>query len=122
MYGIDVEWHCFSTSHRKSVCDGIGGAFKRRVKRYSLQHPENPIIDAKQLFNWAMSNKSKSVFMFCSNNDYETTSLELANRYDKVKTIPGTQQMHSFKPIGGAQLEVRKYSECPEYEIIKLIK
>ena len=43
---IEAEWIFFATSHRKSPCDGIGGAVKRHAAKRSLQRPlNNQIVD-----------------------------------------------------------------------------
>lgn len=125
-YGLLVGWHCFGTSHGKSACDGIGGTFKRNARRVSLQRTENsddePITTAFGLFEWAKTLQSKTHFIYCSNEEYNDALLELTGLYEKVKTIGGTQKLHSFVPTGSTEIEVRKYSDCEESKTINLIR
>lgn len=121
-YGLDVEWHCFGTAHGKSACDGIGGTFKRNARRVSLQRTDEPITNAIELFEWAKSKHSKTHFIFCSNDDYNDALIELTGLYERVKTIDGTQSLHSFVPFGCNEIVVRKYSDCEESKTIKLIR
>lgn len=121
-YDIEAEWHCFATSHGKSACDGIGGTFKRNARRYNLQNPSNPILTAKELYEWAIKQQSLMEFMYCSEEDYVSTSLELVGLYEKVKPIDGTQGFHSFKPVSNGRLEVKKYSESENSKIVNLLR
>lgn len=110
-FNFKVEWHFFATSHGKSACDALGGAFKREAAKASLQRPgDNFITNAKQLFDWAQSRKSKTSFIFCSNTEHEAEVRTSRNRYNNVRTITGTQSFHAFNPIDERRIETRKYS------------
>lgn len=65
-YGIDVEWHCFATSHGKSPCDGVGGTFKRNARRESLRRTDNHILNSQDLYTWASNNDSSMIFIHCT--------------------------------------------------------
>lgn len=121
-YGIDVEWHCFATSHGKSPCDGVGGTFKRNARRESIRRTDNHILTSKDLYDWACQNESSMVFMHCSEEEYENTKAELIGKYNSLKRIDGTQQLHSFKPTAEGEFEVRKYSECQKSKKVKLFR
>lgn len=116
-FGIEAEWHFFATSHGKSACDGIGGTFKRNARRASLQNKQ--ISDAKELYQWATNNSSMKIF-FCTEFEYTKMFWELNGRYERVQTIQGTQQFHSFQPISNNILKVKKYSESEYYELFTL--
>lgn len=118
-FGIEAEWHFFATAHGKSACDGIGGTFKRNARRASLQGKE--ISNARQLYVWARQNSSMKI-IFCSKFDYTLTFGELYRRYDRVKTIEGTQRFHSFQPISNRMLEVKRYSESEYFELFTLLR
>jgi hypothetical protein len=49
-FGINAEWHFFTTSHGKGPCDGVGGAIKRLAARFNLQHRQ--ILTPAQLYSW----------------------------------------------------------------------
>ena len=64
-FGMKAEWYFFATSHRKSPCDGIGGTVKRLVARASLHAAiGNQILNAAQMFEWAVANISGISFFF----------------------------------------------------------
>lgn len=120
-FEFNVEWHFFATSHGKSACDGIGGTFKRNARRASIQN--NIIRDAKELFDWAKKNDaSRVLFFFCTQEEYETTSVELANRYVNVKVIKGTQSHHSFKAVGEGEILIRRFSSSDVFKVVKMLK
>lgn len=119
-FDIETEWHCFATAHGKSACDGIGGTFKRNARRASLQNKQ--ILDAKQLYEWAIKKDSSMEYIFCTEEEYNNVSLELAGRYERVRPIDGTQGYHSFRPISNGRLEVRKYSESPHSKIVRQLR
>lgn len=121
-YGIDVEWHCFATSHGKSPCDGIGGTFKRNARRESLRRTDNHILNSQDLFTWASNNDSSMVFIHCTEQDHEKTEDELIGKYNKVKRIDGTRQLHSFIPIAEGKLSVKKYSVSTNSQTVKITR
>lgn len=124
-YGFGVQWHCFATSHGKSACDGIGGSFKRELRREAIRRIDDPIKTAKEVFDWAIKRGgSNMLYIYCSNEEYKRAfeEDENGNRYAKVKTLSGTQSYHSFKPVAEGLIEVRRYSgsnECKTFSIIK---
>lgn len=109
-FDLQAEWHFFATSHGKSACDALGGSFKREAAKTSLKQPVDVITNAKKLFEWAQARKTKTLFVFCSNTEYEEEANRSKNRYDKVKTITGTQSLHSFQPINENEILARKFS------------
>ena len=56
------------------------------------------------------------LFVYCSNEEYEATALELSNRYNDVKLIERTQSYHSFKPVAEGVIQVRKFSSSVDFE------
>jgi len=65
-FGIKAEWHYNATAHGKSAYDGIGGTLKREAYRASLiAKPDNALLTAETLYNWAKSNFQKvEIFLF----------------------------------------------------------
>lgn len=123
MYNLDVEWQCFATLHGKSPCNGIGGTFKRNARRASIQRINNPIANAKELYEWAKSNKESSMeFMFSSQEDYDKIVNDTHDRYDNLKTIAGTQGLHTFIPCADGEILVKRYSECPHVTKVRLLQ
>ena len=110
-FGIDAEWHFFATSHGKGPCDGIGGTVKRLAARASLQRPyDHQIMTPRQLFEWASENISNVVFSYCTTDDYSRVETLLQGRFQKSRTIPGTQKLHCFIPISKTTVSTKVYS------------
>ena len=100
-FKIPAEWHFFATSHGKSPCDGIGGTVKRLVARASLQATkEVQILTPIDMYDWSSQHIPGIQFLYISADDIENheTKFKLADRYDTVKTIPGTRSHHAFIP------------------------
>lgn len=112
-FGLMIIWNFFATAHGKSPCDALGGAFKRRVRTYNMQHPTKGLDSASSLFKWTQDNKDgKTEFIFCSLDEYNAFHTNLNNgRFDrKIKTVTGTQSFHSFKPLTETTIECRPFS------------
>lgn len=123
---FEVESHFFCTSHGKSICDGLGGSFKRLARAASLQRfAEGQITSAKELFEWATAPKAsewKYNFVFCTTEEYNATAKELENRYVNVQTIPGTRSYHAFIPTSEHTMDVKRYSASKKSKSVDLYK
>jgi len=122
-FGIKAEWHFFATSHGKSPCDGIGGTVKRLVARASLHAAVgNQILNAAQMFEWAVSNISGISFFFITSLDIQQNAktFDLESRFASIKTIPGTRSHHSFTTSDGNRIEMRRLSTDTVYTTILL--
>ena len=106
-FGISAEWHFSATSHRKGVCDGLGGTVKRLAARASLQRPYNDqIMTPCQLVDWASTAVPSVHFGYCSMEDYEREQHNLERRFHQSHTIPGTRKLHSFVSISNSKVRV----------------
>lgn len=122
-FGIQAEWHFSATSHGKGSCDGIGGTVKRLAARASLQRPyEQQIMTPLQLFEWASEKLPKTVFNYCSTQEYEEVKEYLKERFQNSHTIPGTRRLHSFVPLSRDTLKVRAYSFSSTSKDVKVTK
>lgn len=120
--GFDAEWHFFATSHGKGPCDGIGGAFKRNAAKASLQRPyTNQITNAHDLFLWATNSDSTIDFRFCSEAAYNRMERHLKNKFNKVKTVVGTRNYHSFVPKSNRTIEARLFSNYAQFQTFQLL-
>lgn len=99
-FGIDAEWHFFPTSHGKGPCDGFGGQIKRMA--YEATVMGGTITDAETFFIWAESIKPKLSevwnFIKVTEEECQTTEVELQDRFIDLIPLEGTQHYHSFKP------------------------
>lgn len=115
-FGCDAEWHFFATSHGKGPSDGLGGTVKREARRASLQRPlENQITTPKLLFDWCEANLKNCNFKYLSEDDYQKEDLFLKDRFNGLRTIPGTQKYHSFIPEGTNKLKVKIFSNDTDF-------
>lgn len=99
-FGIHCEWHFHATSHGKGPCDGIGGTVKRQAARASLSSEyEKVITTPRELFDWASKHSSVNL-CYVDNSEYEEKKINLVQRFQKSRTIPGTRGFHAFIPVG----------------------
>jgi len=99
-FRIDAEWDFFATSHGKGPCDGLGGTVKRLAARASLQRTyDHQIMTPHQLYEWVSGNTPTIHFEFCTSEDYKRAEAFLQERFQKSRTIPGTQKLHCFVPL-----------------------
>ncbi|KAK6180046.1 hypothetical protein SNE40_012265 [Patella caerulea] len=110
-YGIKAEWHFFATSHGKGPSDGVGGTLKREATRESLRRPySDQIISPMKLFEYANRDLGNMKFGYATQKDHVLEAQLLRDRSIVAKTIPGTQKLHSLKPLSKTTLEVREFS------------
>eukprot|EP00731_Ephydatia_muelleri_P027646 Em0019g519a len=110
-FNVPAEWHFFATSHGKTAADGVAGTLKRLATKASLQHPDgNQILNAKQLFDFAVREIKGISFCYVTSNEHREEADLLRDRFDRSITIPGTQKFHNFKPIDTSTIEVKNYS------------
>lgn len=124
-FGLDAEWHYFSTSHGKSPCDALGGAFKRNAQLYNMKNLSDQINSSKKLFDWSQTIKNSKVhFVHCDEEEYFKVkeSLRTERLSQNIKQVPGSQSFHSFKPINENTIEARTFSESAESQQFKLIR
>ena len=84
---------------------------KRLAARASLQRTyDHQIMTPHQLYEWASDNIPKIHFKFCTCDDYKRAETFLQERFQKSKTIPGTQKLHCFVPLTKNTLCTKLYS------------
>ena len=84
---------------------------KRLAARASLQRAyDHQIMTPYQLYEWASNNIPKINFKFCTLDDYKRAELFLQDRFQRSKTIPGTQKLHCFVPLTNTTLRTKPYS------------
>lgn len=121
-FDVKVEWHFFATSHGKSACDGIGGAFKRLARAASLQKKsQERISTALELYEWSMKRKSTMSFVYCTKDEYNEEAKKHETRYDNVNLVVGTRSFHSFIPIDDKTMKIKRFSASKESKIVKII-
>ena len=104
-FGLEAEWHFFTTSHGKNECDSLGGTVKRTAARASLQRSVEifrgaPILNALDLFNFCLEKLSQKIqFFYVKIEDIEESEGFLAERFADAVTIAGTRSFHKFKPL-----------------------
>lgn len=121
-FGIDAVWHFFATSHGKSPCDALGGAFKRNSKMHNMRNPSNPITSSKALFECSQTlSNSKTHFIHCTKAEQDAIERRLNTRFNrKIKTVEGTQSFHSFTPTDKYIIEARTLSTSIEKKNIQI--
>lgn len=120
-YGLEGEWNFFATCHGKGPCDALGGVLKTNATKASLQNKE--ITTAEQLYRWAISKTdSKVQYEYFAQEEFSHMESLVNSRYNRVKTIRGTQKYHSYTYENHNSIRVKEYSFCDKYEIVKILK
>lgn len=122
-FGCNAEWHFFETSHGKGPSDGLGGTVKREARRASLQRPlQGQITTPRHLYEWCLGNLLNCNFEYLTVKDYDEEVRFLQIRFKQLRTIPGTQKLHSFVPVGKTNIKVKRYSADTDFLIESLYK
>lgn len=120
-----AQWNFHATAHGKGPCDGAGGTIKRMARRASLQMiTDCQISTANELYEWARKASSLpniSVIYKCS-EDYVKAEKFLQNRFEKCKTISGTQSFHYVEPYGDNELKMKVFSSNDTFQILSFCK
>ena len=117
-FGMSAEWHFFATSHGKGACDGVGGTVKRLAARASLQRPyRDQISTPRQLYEFGCAEIQTVNFHFATLEDHERETGLLSKRFESTRTIPGTHQLHCFRPTSFEKLECREFSLSTEKRV-----
>ena len=97
-----------------SSYDGIGGTVKRLTARASLLMTSGQVISTPyEMFQWCQGNVTVISFFYVSSEDINNhvNQFQLDQRYELIKTVPGTRSYHSFIPNGLSKLILRRLSK-----------
>ena len=112
---FSLEAECFfATSHGKSPSDGIGCTVKRLVGKRSLQRSlKNQILDYKSMIDLCREEINEIVFFYISHLEMINICENLQNRFEKVRTLPGTRSFHHFVPQSNSKIsyKITSYDE-----------
>ena len=71
----EAKWIFFATSHRKQLCDGIGGTVKRSVAKASLQRPySKQILNPPMMFQHCKHAIKDVEFIYVQQHELVETS------------------------------------------------
>lgn len=108
----------FSNVARQKCLRWCGRNLKRQASRASLQRsPDDQILTPEALYTWAEENLTNTKVFFSGKAEYEAAKAELKDRFDKAKTITGTQKNHAFIPVSDTIMLVKKISEAADGQI-----
>ena len=112
VFSFEAEWIFFATSHRKSVCNGIGGAVKNHAAKQSLQRPiNNQILDYRAVLEVCQEEMKSIIFFGIDKEDMTEVREKMEKRLEDGKTVPGTRGRHNFIPQSVSQTGHKLYSE-----------
>ena len=98
-FKLQANWSFIATSHRKSACDGIGGTVTRLTAKASLQRSaSDQILNVHDMLNFCPGVMEDIEFYLITNERMVVVWIELTNRFDTGRTIPGTRSFHFFLP------------------------
>ena len=119
--------------HGKCSVDAIFGAVKTAARQECLRRGyRNDIISADGLFDFIKTHKksngktSNVIPMIVTTEDYDKVKNNnmLQSRWQKTKTIEGTQSNHDYRcdPTDKNFLFVRPYTSCDQFKRVRLTK
>ena len=110
-----------SIGHGKTAVDGLGGRIKNLARQHCLRG--GSIRNAKDLHDFIVSDFPNVFATYVPKEEIEALGLEMKDRFDHAKQIPGTQGFHCFTPIEGniEKIECRVYSSQEEPTAIKRV-
>jgi hypothetical protein len=83
---------------------------------------EPKILTPKNIFDFCKGKLLTYTFLCVTKTDIAKHTGKLEKRFAKGKTVPGTSEFHSFRPLSGDEIEIRKYSLSLTANTIKLRK
>lgn len=101
-FQVEIEWHFMPTSHGKSPADGLGGSIKRGVYNRVLSGGFE-VYTASDFVACAKTLTGNTRIMNISREETSKFDIMLKNRWEKVKTIPGTRSFLFFAPVDGSR-------------------
>lgn len=117
-FGIKAEWHFCATCHGKGPCDGHGGCIKRLAMTASIRN-EFHIDCALKFYEWTQSaegahhfkNKNWN-FIYVDKEECEAMEEKFKSwdRFENLRTVPGTHKFHQFIPQDEDHIICRDYS------------
>ena len=119
--------------HGKCSVDAIFGAVKTAARQECLRRGyRNDIISADGLFDFIKTHKksngntSNVIPMIVTTEDYDKVKNNnmLQSRWQKTKTIEGTQSNHDYRcdPTDKNFLFVRPHTSCDQFKRVRLTK
>ena len=117
-FDVDCVWNFFATSHGKSPCDGIGGTIKRLATKASLQRPiDNQILNASDMYKFCNDNIKGISFCIVNGGTMNYIRASLVERFQAVKTVPGTRSYHQYEPINENVIRCKRVSSDIEFDL-----
>lgn len=118
-FGIPATWHFLVSMHGKGACDGLGGSLKTRARDEAIRNIR-PIRNAQEFFDFFIDLKKNDnhwknyEFIKITQEDYDNAEKKLEQRFSNLKTIPGTQGFHCFKPKDNTHIYASTYSHLDD--------
>lgn len=117
-FGITVTWSFFATSHGKSPCDGIGGAWNGWWQGPIYRdHTRIKFMTLKKCSSFAKKKFLKSIIFYLQEKEVSSTRTNLQQRFTKSKTVAGTRSFHQFIPLSTKTLAAKIVSNDSNYAL-----
>jgi len=75
----------------------------------------------RQFYDWACESIQATSFEYCTSEEHENEHSMLQKRFEKCRTIPGTQKLHSFVPLSVETLEIRTFSASTGSKLVEVV-
>ena len=101
-FSIKAEWIFIASSHRKSMCDGIGGGVKCHAAKQSLQRPLNNHTSCGA---GSMPRRNEIIYLLgIDKEDMVKVREKMEKRFEDGKTVPGTKSSPHFMSQSASQI------------------
>ena len=95
-----------------------GGTVKRLTTKASLQRPiDNQILNAADMHNFCNDNIKGISFCFVNGDTMNSIRASLVERFQAVKTVPGTRCYHQYEPINENVIGCKRVSGYIEFDL-----
>jgi hypothetical protein len=123
-FGPTAEWNTFTTSHGKTAGDGIGATTKFSATRAALRATgdQGHIVTPYDLFTHGRDNIKNISYYWCPSTEVAQRAVELKERFENLKTVPGTRSHHKFVPETINSLKIYRMSNDIEFTRVSFLK
>ena len=122
LFGIKAAHHYTEAGHGKSVCDGIGGSFKRRADEASLSG-RHVITTTQELYKYAVIEEKNIKPIYVSEYAYDVTMKDIIIWGDFLSPLKGAVELHTVIPIDQGIVATNEVScpcdKCREFHVLR---
>ncbi|CAF1346632.1 unnamed protein product [Rotaria sordida] len=110
---LNFIWNFFSSGHGRGAVDGVGGSVKRLVWK-GVMAKQCIISNANDFAHYATAVAKNIIIIYVDVQDIKFQSSLLDQRWDQVRAVPNTLQIHYVKALSLYNIEVKTFSKSTD--------